>query len=205
MSEPAGDNVSDRKTTWGREAAQMLMLLAVILAARSSLADHYIVPSGSMEYTLMVGDRVVVDKRAYGLRLPFTRMELTKGDTVGRGEVVIFDSPRDGTRLIKRIVAVGGDEILILAGRIYINGKPLATDTGVDRFGPRDAHLNLSHGGGRNLHIEQIPDGMVLAVGDHRGNSLDGRIFGLVPEADIYGRALAVYYRRGENLVWKEL
>ncbi|MCH7853678.1 MAG: signal peptidase I [Proteobacteria bacterium] len=194
------------KNTWLRdEMPQFIFLVLLVFAGRSSLADHYLVPSGSMEETLQVGDRVVVDKRAHGLRLPFTNIEISNGVGVTRGEVVIFDSPRNGVRLIKRIVAIGGDEVLIRNGHISINGVPLLTQSALEKFGSRQARLNLRDGGGPDLYIERVPDGMLLAVGDHRGNSLDGRMFGLVSEEDIYGRAIAVYYRRGEAFVWKPL
>ncbi len=194
------------KNTWLRdEMPQFIFLILLVFAGRSSLADHYLVPSGSMEETLQVGDRVVVDKRAHGLRLPFTNIEISNGAGVTRGEVVIFDSPRNGVRLIKRIVAIGGDEVLIRNGHISINGVPLLTQSALEKFGSRQARLNLRDGGGPDLYIERVPDGMLLAVGDHRGNSLDGRMFGLVSEEDIYGRAIAVYYRRGEAFVWKPL
>ena len=189
-----------------REALILGMLVVGILAARSTLADHYYVPSGSMEYTLIAGDRVIVDKRAYGLRLPFTTIELTRGDTVQRGDIVVFDSPRDGTRLIKRIIAVGGDNVLIRDGHLAINGEWLASaeDNTVEIIGEKTVHLNLVDGGGPVL-ASVIDDGMVLAIGDHRGNSLDGRIFGAVSEDEIYGRAIAIYYRRGAGFGWREL
>ena len=194
------------KNLWVRnEMPQFIFLILLVFAGRSSLADHYLVPSGSMEETLQVGDRVVVDKTAHGLRVPFTNIEISNGADVTRGEVVIFDSPRNGVRLIKRIVAVGGDEVLIRGGHISINRTPLLTASAAEGFGSREARLNLRDGGGPDLYIERVPDGMLLAVGDHRGNSLDGRMFGLVSEKDIYGRAIAVYYRRGEAFVWKPL
>ena len=195
-----------RKSWLRTELPQILLILVAVLAARSSLADHYYVPSGSMEYTLVAGDRVLVDKSAYGLRLPFTRIEVVNRDSVSRGDVVIFDSPRDGTRLIKRIVAVGGDTVRLADGRLTINGERLTGDTGtVERFGKRIAALNLEDGGGPDIAATQIPDGMVLAIGDHRGSSLDGRYFGLVPESEIYGRALGVYRRKGEGFTWRPL
>ena len=189
-----------------REALVLGLLVVGILAARSTLADHYYVPSGSMEYTLIAGDRVIVDKRAYGLRLPFTTIELTRGESVQRGDIVIFDSPRDGTRLIKRIVAVGGDDVLIRDGHLSINGEWLASlaDNNVEIVGEKIIHLNLADGGGPAL-AGVVDDGMVLAIGDHRGNSLDGRIFGAVSEDEIYGRAIAVYYRRGAGFGWRDL
>lgn len=189
-----------------REFLAMAVILAGILAARSTLADHYYVPSGSMEPTLFAGDRVAVDKRAHGFRVPFTTLRITSGDSVRRGEIVIFDSPRDGKRLIKRIVAVGGDAVVIVGGRLFINGEPMATDRAgvIENFGGRTVTLNLEHGGGPDFG-GVIPAGKLLAVGDHRGNSLDGRIFGLIDEVDVYGRALAVYYRRGDGFVWRAL
>ena len=193
-------------TAWARELLILGLLLGGILAARSSLADHYVVPTGSMEHTLYPGDRVVVDKRAYGFRVPFTRFEVGSGKAVHRGDVVIFDSPYDGTRLIKRIVAVGGDRVLLQNGRLWINGVALA-DSGipnVERFGDTLAVLRLDHGGGPDYeHV--LPAKTLLAIGDHRGNSRDGRFFGLIGEDDVYARALGVYYRRGEGFVWRPL
>ena len=189
-----------------REGLILALLVTGILAARSTLADHYYVPSGSMEYTLIAGDRVFVDKKAFGLRVPFTQIELTEGDPVRRGDIVIFDSPRDGKRLIKRIVAVGGDEVLIQNGHLAINGEWLAspTDTGIEMIGGKRVTLNLADGGGPEF-ATRLAEGTVLAIGDHRGDSVDGRFFGPVAETEIYGRAVAVYYRRGSGFEWLKL
>ena len=189
-----------------RETAVLGFMLVSILAARSTLADHYHVPSGSMEPTLRAGDRVLVDKRAHGLRVPFTTRHIVAGEPVQRGEIVIFDSPRDGTRLIKRIVAVGGDEVVIRNGHLYINGHSMASvdERHAEVFDQRFARLNLDDGGGPEFR-RTIPPGKLLAVGDHRGNSFDGRMFGLIDEDDVYGRALGVYYRRGDGLTWHAL
>ena len=183
-----------------------LCLASSVVAATQNVVV-VIDDSGSMEYTLMPGDRVFVDKSAYGFRIPFTNIDVVGRDTVGRGEVVIFDSPRDGTRLIKRIVAVGGDTVALQGGLLTINGETLLLGDGAptEQFGERLATLNLAHGGGPDIAATHIPEGMVLAVGDHRGSSLDGRFFGLVPEAEIYGRAIAVYYRRGDGFTWQKL
>jgi signal peptidase I len=188
------------------EAGHFLLLLLGLMAARSTLADHYYVPSGSMEPTLIPGDRVVVDKMAYGLRVPFTQIQITEGDAVTRGEVAIFDSPRDGKRLIKRIVAVGGDEVKVSNGRLLINGHFMARldDLDTEIFGERTVSLNMADGGGPDF-VGSIPEGKLLAMGDHRGNSLDGRIFGLIEEQSVYGRAVAVYFRNGDGFVWENL
>ena len=195
-----------RQNKWLRELLVLAVLVTAILAARSSLADHYHVPSGSMEDTLLVGDRVFVDKRAYGLRIPFTTIEITSGDPVRRGDIAIFDSPTDGKRLIKRIVAIGGDDVVIANGLLTINGQSLRieSDGAIEVYGDKRANLNLRDGGGPDWH-GSIPDGQVFAVGDHRGNSADGRIFGVVDADAVYGKAVAVYYRRDYGFSWLPL
>ena len=168
-------------------------MLAAVTAARSSLADHYYVPSGSMQYTLMDHDRVIVNKMSYGFRIPLTKIDIFGSSTPQRGEIAVFDSPEDGTtRLIKRIVAIGGDRVSVVDGQLSINGEPLGDRT-VEHFGEREALLNLRRsrrGGGPNFEIE-VPPGMVLAMGDHRGNSNDGRKFGFIDERELFGRAVA--------------
>lgn len=198
--------MSKLATTMRKELPALLTIIVLLFAARSTLADHYYVPSGSMEYTLMSGDRVLVNKMAYGLRIPFTKLEINSGAAVERGDVVIFDSPKDDVRLIKRIVAVGGDYVEIRNGGLFINGEGLSTGIAdIEKFGDRLVSLNLQHGGGPDLERSLVPAGMVLAVGDHRGRSMDGRYFGLVPEKDVYGKALGVYRRQGEGFVWRPL
>lgn len=184
----------------------MLTMVVLLFAARSSLADHYYVPSGSMEHTLMSGDRVFVNKMAYGLRIPFTGFEIGLDSPVKRGDVAIFDSPRDGVRLIKRIVAIGGDVAEVRNGSLWINTEPLSTGIAdMEKFGERLVSLNLDDGGGPDLGPLAIPQGYVLAIGDHRGRSLDGRYFGLVDEDELYGKAIAIYRRKGEGFVWRKL
>ena len=195
-----------RAKWWISELTSLAIVLAAVTAARSSLADHYYVPSGSMQYTLMDGDRVIVNKMAYGFRIPLTKIDIFGSSTPRRGDIAVFDSPEDGTtRLIKRIVAIGGDHVLVRNGQLSINGQPLG-DRKVEHFGDRDALLNLTHGGGPDYEID-VPPHMVLAMGDHRGNSNDGRSFGLINEKELFGRAIGIYYRRdgGEGFTWKPL
>jgi signal peptidase I len=190
-----------------KEVAPILFALVLITAARSSLADHYYVPSGSMEYTLFAGDRVVVDKTAYGVRIPYTKIDVIERERPRPGEVAVFDSPADGTLLIKRIVAVGGQEVSVHGGHLVVDGKPLAINglTADEGFASRVAKLNLADGGGPAVDRLVIPAGKLLAMGDHRGNSFDSRYFGLVDERELYGRAVAVYFRKGDGFVWKPL
>lgn len=193
----------NRLKKWAPDIA----LIVLLLAARSSLADHYHVPSGSMEFTLMPGDRVVVDKTAYGIEFPFLDFDLVEGTPPRPGEIAIFDSPENGQRLIKRIVATGGDRVALRGGRLYLNGRPTACNVSAESecFGDRVARLNLEHGPGPDIAPFTVPPGNVLVVGDHRGNSRDSRYFGLVNSSELYGRAVAVYYRRGHGFDWQTL
>ena len=189
---------------WLQDNRRFLLAVLLIGVVRGSLADHYVVPSGSMEPTLLPGDRVLVDKRAYGMHLPFTAIRFGTGTPVARGDIVIFDEPNEGTRLIKRVVAIGGDVVAVHAGRVSINGDFLAPNAAaaVEDFGHRQAHLDLSHGGGPDVAPIRVPPGQVLVLGDARGNSRDGRWFGFVAERSLYAKALGVYYRSGEGPVW---
>ena len=177
------------------EWAQLALFILLLLAGRSSLADHYYVPSGSMEYTLMAGDRVVVNKTSYGIRIPFTKVDVFATGRAQAGDIAVFDSPENGKLLIKRIVAVGGDLVELRRGRMQVNGQTLDAEL----------PLNLKHGGGPDIPVLRIPEGMVLALGDHRGRSHDSRYFGLIPERELYGRAVAVYYSRDKGFGWERL
>lgn len=187
-----------------REWLPTLALLGLLVVARSSFANHYVVPSGSMEPTLRPGDRVLADMSAYGFRVPFTGQVLVERGCPQRGDVVLLPSPRDGTRLIKRVVAVAGDRVSIRDGRVWLDGRPAALDATHERIGARAVPLDLSHGGGPDVDT-MVPAGHVLVVGDHRGNSLDGRMFGFVRESEVYAKARGVFWRSGERMTWKPL
>ncbi len=191
-----------------RENASLILVIAFVVVARGSFADHYVVPTGSMEPNLMPGDRVFVSKTAYGLRLPYSNIELGGDHSPERGDVVIFDSPESGTRLVKRVVAVAGDRVAMKGGRLVLNDQPLSDPArpGLEHFpeGP-DVRLNLIHGGGPDLNPTTVPEGHLLMVGDARGNSRDGRFFGFVEEEAVYARALRVFYRKGEGFSWLPL
>jgi signal peptidase I len=192
---------------WLHEWLPSILLICLILVTRSTLADHYHVPSGSMEPTLQPGDHVMVYKAAYGLRIPFTKHVIALQGQPERGEVVIFDSPEDDIRLIKRVVAIGGDEVAVLSGRVFINGEPLMNTnaTGIEVYNDREVELRLDNGGGPGMAAITVPRGHVLVLGDHRGNSRDGRFFGTVPVSELYGRAGGVFWRKSSGPIWQSL
>ena len=101
----------------------LAVLLLVFGSFRSAVADWNIVPTGSMNPTIVEGDRILVNKLAYGLRLPFTDVHLIDWSAPQRGDIVVFSSPADGQRLVKRVIGVPGDTIELRADQLLINGK----------------------------------------------------------------------------------
>lgn len=187
-----------------RDALSLVAFLAVALTARASLADHYVVPTGSMIPTVLEGDRVFVSKAAYGLRVPMSRSWLFRWSEVRRGDVVVLESPVEEIILLKRVVALPGDTVEVRAGKVILNGRAVASTEDQETLDGRVHPLNLRSGGGPDFGPKKVPAGQVLVMGDNRGNSRDGRMFGFVDEASVLGRAVAVYSRDG-SLVWDKL
>ena len=162
---------------------QLLVFAVVTLSVRASFADHYRVPSGSMTPTVHVDDHVLVAKAAYGVRVPMTTRYVVRFSAPARGDVVVLESPdpSDPIVLLKRVVAIGGDQVEVKDGMVLIDGVL------VDTRG----------GGGPDFGPARVPDDSLLVLGDNRGNSRDGRTFGFVSRDRVLGRAIAVVARDG--------
>ena len=191
-----------------RDAVPILVTCAALLCARASLADHYRVPSGSMEPTVSVGDQICVNKLAYGLRIPASEAYVVRTTVPKRGEVVVLDSPADGRVLLKRVVAVPGDVTAVVDGTPVVNDEPISTlevDGGiVEQLGEHPHAVSHAFGGGPDLARVRVPNEHYLVLGDNRGNSQDGRYFGWVNRDAILGRAAAVCMHDGSP-VWNPL
>jgi signal peptidase I len=201
--------MSARLKSLPRDLLFVLVMSATLFVARASLADHYVVPSGSMEPTVAVGDHVCVNKLAYGLRVPESEVYVLPASGPARGDVVVLDSPADGQVLLKRVVAVPGDRVAVNGGRLTLDGVEIATnvtgaDALVEHLGQHTHAVSLDFGGGPDLAGTVIPAGRYLVLGDNRGNSRDGRYFGLVARGAILGRAEAVCIHDGRP-VWRGL
>lgn len=186
-----------------REIASWFLFVAALTVTRASFADHYRVPTGSMEPTVEPGDHIVVAKAAYGLRVPFTDAWLVRWSGPARGDVVVLDSPEDGTVLLKRVVALAGDVVEVLDGRVRIDGVTATVDARGEHLGAA-THAVALGSGGPDLRPVRVPAGKVLVLGDNRGNSRDGRFFGFVDEDAVFGRAEAVV-ARGGGVIWTSL
>lgn len=175
----------------------MTAFAAALLAARSSLADHYVVPSGSMEPTLLVGDQILVDKRAYDLRVPFTAVSLVRMGEPARGDVVVF-SPLDGgmTPLVKRLVGLPGEVVALLGGALVVDARafPLACDAAGECETSLGGATFRFRTDGTDFGPVRVPRNHYLVLGDNRPNSRDGRFFGFVPRDHLLGRASRVLF-----------
>ena len=102
----------------------MLLVVLLVTSFRSAIADWNIVPSGSMNPTIVEGDRIFVNKLAFGLRVPYTSVHLAQWAEPQRGDVIVFHSPTDGTRMVKRVVGLPGERVSMVNNLIYIDGQP---------------------------------------------------------------------------------
>ena len=208
-------NKSRLKALW-REWRTLIIFLIVMVLFRSAIADWNQVPSGSMEPTILIGDRVVVNKLAYDLKVPFTTWHVAQWSSPKRGEIVTFYSPEDGKLLIKRVIGVPGDVVMMRDNQLYINGEPATyshlPDSVVDQLAPtqRRSHEFFTENYGRMSHPVmihpslanninsfgpvQIPKGKYLMLGDNRDNSKDSRFIGLIDRNAITGRANTVAF-----------
>src|ERR1035437_6891855 len=108
---------------WRQEIRPLLILALVMFSIRSSLADWNDVPTCSMKPTILEGDRVFVNKLAYDLKVPFTTWHITEWSNPQRGNIVVFFSPKDGKRLVKRVIGLPGDTVELRNERLVINGQ----------------------------------------------------------------------------------
>lgn len=184
-----------------RELSSILAAAAVVLVARSSFADHYVVPSGSMLPTVQLEDHVLVSKLAYGIHLPLLSGYVARFAGPTRGDVVVLTAPDTGIVLLKRVVAVPGDRVRVHGGQLEVNGEriPVEARDGVpyEALGAHPHALDLDDGGGPDLGPLTLPRDRYLVLGDNRGNSRDGRYFGLVDGDAILGHVEGVLFRGG--------
>jgi signal peptidase I len=197
------------------EVLSWLMIITLIVFARSTAFGMYEIPSGSMLPTIRIGDRIFANKFAYGLWLPFVDHQIFTWQRPQRGDVVLFHSRTDSNTLIKRVVGVGGDTITFKDGRMFINGNgqgeselsgaaiPEETRFPVNVFlehldGSAKPHLIFRAQESSRTMADgatyTVPEGSVFCMGDNRDDSNDSRFWGVVPANEIYGKAVVRVY-----------
>lgn len=200
-----------------RDWRGFVLFIAVMVVFRSAVADWNQVPSGSMKPSILIGDRIVVDKLAYDLRIPFTMTRIARWAEPHRGDVVTFPSPRDETLYVKRVIGEPGDVVELRKNRLFINGvealyTPLTAEEVNalevenkpqyefyrEQIGTMDHIIMLRRDRDESSYQSfpptQVPAGSYLMLGDNRDDSGDFRVIGLVERYRILGRAHAIAF-----------
>ena len=173
------------KSTFREYAEAIGMALLLALFIRTFIVQAFKIPSGSMIPTLQIGDHILVNKLAYGVRMPFLERYLVEYTTPQRGDVVVFIFPEDRSKdFIKRVIGLPGDMVEVHDGRVRVNGRDLDEAY-------LDQQLNMSHSSKPPTYVKP---GYYFVMGDNRDNSSDSRIWGLVPKKYVYGKALFRYW-----------
>lgn len=191
-----------------------LLFLLLMVVFRSSIADWNVVPTGSMKPTILEGDTVWVNKLAYDFKLPFSSTRLAILGDPQRGDIVVFTSPHDGTRLIKRLIGLPGDVVAVVNNQLFINneaaGYVAASADVLQQLHAEDERLAVERQENiqgirhpvrflplhssplANFAPRRVPDSHYFMLGDNRDNSGDSRFFGMVPRENLIGRASTV-------------
>lgn len=171
-----------RRSLW-----RLLVLFLGIFLLRTFVGEVSMVPTASMEGTILVGDHLFLNKMLYGPEVPLLGWRLPMLKTVHRGEIVVFRYPKDPSQTyLKRVAAVGGDEIEIQNGILFVNARAVVEPYAVYRGKQYGAHEQLGH--------LVVPDGQLFVMGDNRDNSSDSRDWGFVPVKNVIGEPLLVYW-----------
>ena len=215
---------------WIEQARSIFPVIAAVLILRSFIYEPFQIPSGSMMPTLLVGDFILVEKFAYGLKEPISNSTLIPPGAPTRGDVVVFKYPED-TRIdyIKRVIGLPGDRIVYQDKQLFIKPAcagddcpdfaPIALSAGevgefsqsgvaLERFSEalterghdilknpqRPDPMQLYYGQPNTAQNEWVvPAGHYFTMGDNRDNSTDSRFWGFVPEANLVGKAVAIW------------
>jgi signal peptidase I len=197
------ENIQDNNQTVGPKQKSALQdwIESIIIAAalaifvRTFFFQIYKIPTTSMVPVLMPDDKIFVSKMVYGSKVPFTDLRLPGFRKPRRGEVVVFVPPQEKSNpfwkrkvYIKRLIALGGERVLIKDGNIYINGKIIA-----DPFIARVYYYNSGDYGKKDKEIIVPPD-KYFFLGDNSISSLDSRFWGFADGKDIVGKAIFIWW-----------
>ena len=194
-------------------------VILIVLVLRSFIVEPFRIPSGSMEPTLYSGDFILVNKFSYGLRLPVLNTNILPLGEPQRGDVIVFRYPDDpALAYIKRVIGLPGDELEYRAKQLYINGQPVEQDVlpalperpgyeqRLEYLGEATHHIQVSRNGTMGVHFAglqpfgnigdwryKVPKGSYFVMGDNRDNSSDSRVWGVMPEQNLIGKAFFIW------------
>ena len=198
---------------WKGWGCSIFIALIIATSFKSAIADWNVVPTGSMKPTIVEGDRIFVNKLAYDLKIPYTTWHIIEWGSPQRGDIVVFYSPTDGKRLVKRVVGIPGDSLAMQNNQLTINGKKVTYEP-INHV--KSKNLSLSRDANQYSFIENlsgtrhpvmltpqrpsvrsfgpvtVPKGKYFMMGDNRDNSADSRYFGFVERSRVVGRATSI-------------
>jgi len=181
-----------KKSVFREYAEAIVIALVLALFIRTFIVQAFKIPSGSMIPTLLIGDHILVNKFIYGVKNPFTGQVLIPVKDVERKDVIVFQYPVNPDQdFIKRVIGLPGDRIEIVDKQVYVNGEKFVVKNAIFQnpviypagMQPRD-----------NLGPLTVPPDSYFVMGDNRDNSLDSRFWGVVPAANIKGKAFIIYW-----------
>lgn len=194
-------------------ARSFFPILLIVFILRAFIIEPYRIPTGSMKPELKEGDFILVNKYAYGLRLPLFATKFLKVGEPKTGDVLVFRYPKDPSiDFIKRVIAVPGDKVEYKDKTIYLNGKVLKQeflgsmmDNNPGGFSIPAKHFketlpSKDHSiftylrAGEDMPEQVVPEGMYFVMGDNRDNSEDSRVWGFVPDKLILGKAIYIWF-----------
>ena len=201
-----------KESTWVEYCKSFFPVILAVLLLRSFLVEPFRIPSGSMMPTLLVGDFILVNKFAYGIRLPVLNKKIVAIDEPERGDVVVFRYPKNpSVDYIKRVVGLPGDKVGYYNKIVYINGEPsgqvpagvyVGKGSGVSMSGASERREQLGDIQHDILVMPRTPglegeyivgEDEYFVMGDNRDNSNDSRYWGTVPEANLVGKAFRIW------------
>lgn len=208
-----------------KENRGFIVFIVLMSVFRSAVADWNTVPTGSMKPTIVEGDRILVNKMAYDVRVPFTHISLAHVSDPKAGDIVIFDSEVADKRLVKRVIGVPGDKVSLYQNQLTINGEALSYQVVAEhKNSQRTFDFEEELAGAKhqvrltdnnsyplaNFNTVVVPPNHYLVLGDNRDNSADSRVIGFVPRTEIVGRSSKVvmsfnydnYYIPRSNRFW---
>jgi signal peptidase I len=200
MADSPAEDAPAHKKSVAREYLESIVV-AVILALfiRTFVVQAFKIPTGSMETNLLIGDHLLVNKMVYSASWGHWEDVLLGKRPIQRGHVIVFKYPDDPSRdFIKRVIGLPGETVEIRDKTVYIDGKPLTEGYTHFQEPPLrrdDPEYGLRSEGIRdNWGPRQVPAGELFVMGDNRDNSRDSRFWGFLPEDQVKGRALLVYW-----------
>ena len=190
--------------------ADWVLNILVLLFGTATVMQAFVVPTGSMEGTMLVGDHLFVDRLAYSPSGAVSKRLLPYQD-VQRGDIIVFKYPLDlRENYVKRVIGVPGDRVRLLDKTLYLNGKPVKEPYTVLIPGHRSMYLENFHQETPDIRIPErgremlrahvvngelvVPPGHYFALGDNRDNSADSRFWGFVPRENIIGKPTMIWW-----------